>query len=181
VAFDTTFIELLPLPDINVGPADTIVAQGSRLVIGSYLPDFQYAWNTGDTTATILATESGLYAVTVTDASGCTATDQMEVKMVNKSAVWVPNVFSPNFDGHNDYVSIYTDESARRVVTFQIADRWGTIVFRRDNFPPVFETDGWDGLYRGKPAPPGVYAWFAKIEYLDGSHELFEGSVTIVR
>lgn len=181
VAFDTAFIELLPPPDINVGPADTIVAQGSRLVIGSYRPDFQYAWNTGDTTATILATESGLYAVTVTDASGCTATDQMEVKMVNKSAVWVPNVFSPNFDGHNDYVSIYTDESARRVVTFQIADRWGTIVFRRDNFPPVFETDGWDGLYRGKPAPPGVYAWFAKIEYLDGSRELFEGSVTIVR
>jgi hypothetical protein len=69
----------------------------------------------------------------------------------------------------------------RRVVTFQIADRWGTLVFRRDDFLPEQEFDGWDGDYRGEPAPPGVYSWFVEIEYLDGSRELFEGSVTVVR
>jgi gliding motility-associated-like protein len=181
VAFDTVFIEIPPLPEINLGPADTVIVQGSSLTIGSLNPDFQYVWNTGETTATIRATESGDYSVTVTDAAGCTATDQIRVDVTFRGNVFVPNVFSPNLDGYNDYASIFTDESVRRVVTFQIADRWGTLVFRRDDFLPEQEFDGWDGDYRGEPAPPGVYSWFAEIEYLDGSRELLEGSVTVLR
>ena len=121
------------------------------------------------------------HATMFPDTSGCSAVGRIQINVAKKSAVWVPNVFSPNGDGHNDYVSIFADESVREVRTFQIADRWGTLCFRRDHFPPDYATDGWDGVYRGRPAPPGVYSWFAEIEFLDGSRDLFEGSVTIVR
>jgi gliding motility-associated-like protein len=181
VAFDTAFVEIFPPPEINLGPSDTVVVQGKSLVIGSYNPDFQYLWNTGDTTATIHVTESGLYAVTVTDAAGCTAIAQIRVDVTQKGNVFVPNVFSPNDDGYNDYVGIFADNNVRRVITFQIADRWGELVFRRDDFLPTQETDGWDGDYREEPVSPGVFTWFAEIEYSDGGREVFEGSVTVVR
>jgi gliding motility-associated-like protein len=180
-AFDTAAVEVPPLPEVALGSGDTVIVQGSSLVLGTYTPGYRYYWRTGDTTPTIRVTEAGTYAVTVTDPAGCTAIGQIRVEVTYKGNIYIPNVFSPNFDGYNDYASIFTDESVRRVLTFQIADRWGTLVFRRDNFPPAWETDGWDGVYRGEPVPPGVYSWFAQIEYLDGSRELFEGSITVVR
>ncbi len=181
IAADTILIEPALPPQIDLGSGDTLVVQGQAPVIGSADPAFRYLWSTGDTTGLIRVTQAGLYSVTFTDAAGCTGTGQIRVKVVYRGKLWVPNVFSPDFNGYNDYACIFTDESVRRVVTFQVADRWGTLMFRRDDFFPGFETDGWDGVYRNKPAPPGVYGWFAEIEYTDGSRELFEGSVTIVR
>lgn len=181
MAFDTVAIEIPPLPEVNLGTGDTLIVQGSALVLGSGDPGLQYLWSTGDTTAAIRVSEPGVYSVTVTDPAGCTASAQIRVDVVSRGNIYVPNAFSPDFDGHNDYVSIFTDESVRRVVTFQIADRWGTLVFRRDDFLPAQETDGWDGVYKGQPAPPGVYIWFAEIEYLDGKRGVLEGSVTVVR
>jgi len=180
-AFDTVLLAFPPPPVADAGPEDTLIVQGQTATIGVFQPGYRYLWNTGDTTATITVGTAGLYEVTVTDPNGCTAVGKAQVRVAKKSAVWVPNVFSPNGDGRNDYVSIYADESVKQVVTFQIADRWGTLCFRRDHFPPYYPTDGWDGVYRGKPAPPGVYGWFAEIEFLDGSREILEGSVAIVR
>ena len=181
-AFDTAIIEIPPPPEVSLGSGDTVIVQGASVVLGNGSnPGFQYSWNTGETTATIRVSESGIYAVTVTDPAGCSAVGQVRVDVTFKGNIYVPNIFSPDFDGYNDYASIFTDESVRRVVTFQIADRWGSLVFRRDDFPPAWETDGWDGVYRGMPAPPGVYAWFAEIEYLDGAREVFEGSITVFR
>lgn len=181
MAFDTVAIEIPPLPEVNLGAGDTLIVQGSMLVLGTGDPDLQYLWSTGDTTAAIRVSESGVYSVTVTDPAGCTATAQIRVDVVSRGNIYVPNAFSPDFDGHNDYAGIFTDESVRRVVTFQIADRWGTLVFRRDDFLPAQETDGWDGTYRGQPTPPGVYIWFAEVEYPDGKRGLLEGSVTVIR
>ena len=181
VAFDTILIIPPPPPVVDLG-ADTLIAQGHVLTVGpDPAPGYQYIWSTGDTTSSITVTASGMYALTLTDPGGCSAVGSIQVDIVRKGAVWTPNVFSPNFDGYNDYFSIYTDEGVRQVLTFQVADRWGSLCFRRDRFLPNFEPDGWDGVYRGDPAPPGVYSWFAEIEYLDGSREVLEGSVTILR
>lgn len=180
-AFDTAFIQVPPPPEAQIGSGDTVIVQGASVILGNFSPGFQYAWSTGNTTATIRVNTSGIYSVTVTDPAGCTAVARVRVDVTRKGNVFVPNIFSPNLDGYNDYVSIFTDESVRRVLTFQIADRWGTLVFRRDDFAPTWETDGWDGVYRGLPAPPGVYGWFAELEYLDGVRELFEGSITVFR
>jgi gliding motility-associated-like protein len=181
VAFDTLRIEVPPPPEVELGISDTIIIQGSSLLIGSGNAGGQYLWSTGDTTPVIRVSQSGVYSVTVTDAAGCSAVGQVRVQVTRKGNIYVPNAFSPDLDGYNDYVSIFADESVRRVVTFQVADRWGTLVFRRDDFPPLWETEGWDGVYRGQPAPPGVYGWFAEIEYIDGVREVFEGSITVVR
>ncbi len=182
-ARDTFIIQPEMPPTIDLGSATISILEGTTLMLGTADPDLHYQWSTGQMTATIQVTEAGLYAVTVTNAQNCTATDQVEVnvKTKPKSAVWVPNIFSPNDDGNNDYLSIYTDQSVSRVVTFQISDRWGSLCFRRDDFSALPERDGWNGTIRHKDASMGVYAWFAEVEYIDGSHELFEGSITLLR
>lgn len=183
VARDTIFVDAVPPPAISLGASDTIVAQGEILTFGvsGGGPSWTYFWSTGAATPSISVGEAGLYAVTVTDENGCTAVDSLRLEVRRERHVWVPNVFSPDADGYNDYVSIYSNESVRRVVTFQIADRWGTLVFRRDDFLTNYLDNGWDGNYRGRPAPPAVYLWFAEVEFLEGDRAMLEGSVTIVR
>ena len=70
--------------NICVGSSTTI----SATVTGGVAP-FDYAWSTGDNTASISVTPSSddFYDVTVTDANGCTATDQTGVFVVSVDAV----------------------------------------------------------------------------------------------
>ncbi len=180
---DTFVVQPTTVPTIELGPAEITITQGMNVVLGVANSAMLYTWSTGASTATITVQAAGLYAVTVTNAYGCTATDQVliSVEAKTKTAVWVPNIFSPNDDGVNDFLTVYANEGIRRVVTFQINDRWGDLCFRHDNFPPLTDQDGWDGDVGHKPAPMGVYVWFAEVEYLDGTRELFDGSVTLLR
>ncbi len=179
---DSIFASVGMAPIIDLGPSDTLVLAGTVLSIGGGTgPGWQYLWSDGSTGSTLLADAAGFYSVTVTDASGCTASDAISLRFIQKNAVWVPNVFSPNLDGVNDYFGIYTDNSVREVITFQVYDRWGELCFRRDHFVPFEERDGWDGVYRGKRMKPGVLVWLAEVEYLNGEKGRFKGNVTLLR
>lgn len=181
---DTAYLYVdTPLPPaIELGPADTLLAADGVLSIGDGgKPGWKYRWSTGATTPRITVTGAGLYAVTITDANGCTASDFIRVLADEKGQVWAPNVFSPNFDGFNDIFNIYHDDQVQRIVSLQIYDRWGALCFRRDGFLTLNENEGWNGEYRGKAAAEGVYTWFARVEFSGGRQELFKGDVTIVR
>jgi len=183
LARDTFVIEPLVPPTIDLGPATVLLLEGNILTLGPADPSLDYQWSSGETSSTIQVTEAGLYAVTITDANQCTATDAVAVEIFvkPKTAIWVPNVFSPNDDGDNDYLPIYADQSVLRIITFQIADRWGSLCFRRDNFLTLRERDGWAGMVGKEVASVGVYTWFAQVEYLDGSRQLLEGNITLLR
>lgn len=95
--------------------------------------------------------------------------------------VFIPNVFSPDDDGLNDFFTLFTNEDGREIRHLNIYDRWGDHVFERHHFVPNDERLGWDGTFRGKPVPPGVFAWWAEVEFVDGRVLWFEGDVTVVR
>ena len=67
------------------------------------------------------------------------------------------------------------------VRSFAVFDRWGTLVFSAEDFDINLLTIGWDGSYRGKRSPTGVYAWKAEVEFLDGSERLASGQTTLLR
>ncbi|MFN0036621.1 MAG: T9SS type B sorting domain-containing protein [Saprospiraceae bacterium] len=181
VARDTVFVSVGQIPNIELGPSDTLLLEGNTLTFGGGNATWRYLWSTGSTNSTITVTEAGDYAVTVTDPSGCAATDAIRVELKGPKNVYVPNVFSPNDDGFNDWVTVFAGRSVRQVQWFQIYDRWGGLAFRRNSFLPNQETLGWDGFWRGKLAPMDVYTWCALVEYLDGSEEFFKGDLTLVR
>lgn len=60
--------------------ADTLMCEGDTLLLDATIPGATYLWSTGATTATINATTVAVYSVTVTDPSGCTATDDIFVQ-----------------------------------------------------------------------------------------------------
>jgi gliding motility-associated-like protein len=94
---------------------------------------------------------------------------------VERKELMIPNAFSPNGDGQNDYfkISNITDE---KLIDFKVFNRWGTILFRTSD-----PRQGWDGNYKGQPQPFGVYGYVIRIAYADGYVETYKGTVTLIK
>ncbi len=118
--------------------------------------------------------ETTTYTVTGTTIEGCTATDEVTVSVVSDRAVFVANVFTPNYDGTNDQLMV--QGKGISTIDFTIFDRNGSQLFRS-----VDMATGWDGTYRGKAANSGVYVWFLKVNYYDGATDELRGNVTLIR
>lgn len=121
------------------------------------------------------------YTVVATDANGCTATSEVSITVTKVRRIYVPNAFSPNNDGINDQLTVFAGGQVSNIRVFQIFNRWGGHVYERFNFSPNDNALGWDGRFKGKEMNPGVFVWFAEVEFLDGHVEIFEGDVTLVR
>lgn len=130
-------------------------------------------------TVTPIATSS--YSVTVVDGLGCSASDQLTVVVKKDFHVYIPNVFSPDDNGLNDVFMIFSGPQVVSIREFQVFDRWGEPVYTYFNFPPNDPIYGWDGTYRDKIMDTAVFAYYAIIEYVDGSTELVKGDVLLVR
>ncbi len=90
-------------------------------------------------------------------------------------------MFEPNGDGTNDVFAIFSNEDVTNIPSLQIYDRWGSLVFRRENFAPNDERFGWDGTWGNKDALPGVYGWWTEIAFRDGIKKVYSGNVMLVR
>ena len=126
--------------------------------------------------------ENSYYYLKVWDEFGCTVEDKISVKVDQTRRVFVPNAFSPNGDGVNDFFTIYVRTGAvRSIRNFQVFSRWGEKVFSREEFQPNNDQLGWNGTLDGRYTPPGVFAWKAEIEFVDGRVEVMSGDVMVVR
>lgn len=121
------------------------------------------------------------YQVVVVDTNGCSASDEIFVRVKKDRDVFIPSAFSPNGDSNNDRFGIFTGENAIQIKRFSVFDRWGDIVFDRDNFAPNDPSNSWDGTFRGQNVNPGVYIYMAEIEFIDGKVILYKGDVTVVK
>lgn len=123
---------------------------------------------------------TGMYEVEVTDANGCSSSDRIQVRVERIFKHFVPEAFSPNEDGINERLTVYTEWTAV-VRNFQVFDRWGSLVFSANDFSPNDEMAGWDGRRNGLLVPPGVYVWHSEIEYNDGTRKVFSGSTALMQ
>ncbi|TNE64498.1 MAG: hypothetical protein EP344_03685 [Bacteroidetes bacterium] len=117
-------------------------------------------------------------AITVRNTNGCIARDMVPVQ-VEKTNLYFPNVFSPGSTQDN-YFTLFAGEGVSRVVSLQVFDRTGNMVYEGRDFLPNDPLQGWNGKWRGRRAPDGVYPWVALIEFLDGSRQRFSGNVTLI-
>ncbi len=114
------------------------------------------------------------YTVTISDGSGCTAERQVTITVLHKNAVFVPNSFSPNGDGRNDYLFVRGNNLFG--VRLLVFDRWGEKVFESTN-----QAIGWDGTYKGEELDPGVFTWVVTVSYENNDSVTETGTVTLVR
>ena len=88
--------------------------------------------------------------------------------------VFVPNVFTPNGDGKNELLLVYGNYI--RKLEMRIFNQWGQQV--------ELITDpkkGWDGRFKGKPQPVGVYVYSLQAEMTDGRTINLKGNITLLR
>ena len=126
-----------------------------------------------------------LVTIQITDADSCVYSLETfievipDVPMVTDN-IYVPNVFSPNGDGINDFWKISSRMDNTFVKELTIYDRWGNMLFYKSAF--VLNTfDGWDGTFKGKALNPNVFVYFASLTLGDGKEVVVKGDVMLVR
>ena len=126
-------------------------------------------------------TNNTTYNITVVNDAGCEASDSVSIFVNKIRPIYIPNAFSPNFDGNNDYFTLYGNVAAERIVELRIFNRWGAQVYEGRNLPLGVASSGWDGMFKGKVAQTGVYAFYAIVRFIDGVEILYEGDVSLLK
>lgn len=152
--------------------------QGQVQLSANGAPGLQYLWlNRNDTTKAITVAQAGAYTVQVTDPLGCTATGLARVLDQCEPRVNVPSAFTPNNDGVNDVLQVFT-----AYVTdyeFRIYNRWGEVIFATSN-----PEQKWDGTYKGTTYPPMLYPYivvFKSESFPERGQSTKRGSVLLIR
>ncbi|MBS1581438.1 MAG: gliding motility-associated C-terminal domain-containing protein, partial [Bacteroidetes bacterium] len=92
---------------------------------------YTYSWSTGAATATINGLAAGAYAVTITDANGCTVTYAFVLD--GPMDIAMPTGFTPNGDGQNDAFVVRGIEGYPNN-QLTVFNRWGNVVFDQLNY-----------------------------------------------
>jgi len=140
-------------------------------------PNQILTWSTGEKAPfiTINANETGRYWASA-ETMGCSSVDSVWVK--RDCYLNIPNSFSPNGDGRNDYFLPRQLLSSGLIgFSMKIMNRWGELIFQTD------KTDGrgWDGKLGGNLQPIGAYVYQIDAVWSNGFSNSFRGNVTLVR
>lgn len=115
------------------------------------------------------------YRVTAKTASGCEASDNVTVEIYRSADIIVPNAFTPNGDGRNDYARPLP-RGIKEITNFIIYSRWGGIVYR---FTPG--SNGWDGRLNGVLQSSATFAWMAEGIDFQGTKIKRYGTIILIR
>ena len=114
-----------------------------------------------------------------TSKEGCMDTTLYKFIMVDsESYIKIPNIFTPNADGHNDYFQVY----AKSIKAFKavVMNRWGKVLFEWTDWTTL--DAGWDGKIAGDNAAPGVYYYIIRWKGMYDEEETLEkGTFELVR
>jgi gliding motility-associated-like protein len=152
--------------------------QGTTTLSASGATSLSYLWlNRNDTTKTITVQRAGDYTIRVTDPLGCTATGIARVLNLCEPRLNVPDAFTPNNDGTNDVLQVFTAYITD--YEFRIYNRWGEVIFSSTN-----PEQKWDGTYKGAIYPSMIYPYVViyKSEFFPERDRVIKrGSVLLIR
>jgi len=176
---DTIYV--YALPKVNLGSDSGLCLHGAPIILRNRnsLPAgiYRNLWSTGDTTDVLKVVHQGLYSLTVSsEPLNCSTTESVQI---NKDCyIDIPNAFTPNGDGENDYF-LPRQLLSKNLTKFhmQVFNRWGVLVFE------TTKTDGrgWDGKFNGVAQPEGVYVYLIDAETNGSYQEHYQGNVTLLR
>jgi hypothetical protein len=147
----TAQVTVNALPMVNLG-ADILLPQGQETTLDASAPGLTYQWSTGATTATIVVNSMGVYAVTVTNVAGCTASSSVAVTITVSTSDLNERInlsISPN--PTSGLLQITCSGSATTSV--QVMDYLGRSVAQDNTFLP----DGSTRVLDIGHLPPGAY------------------------
>ncbi len=150
---------------------DALNGEISLTLSGGTSP-YTYEWDNGGSNNTISNLSPGNYSVDILDYHNCLKQQDFTLSYINEMCFRVPDIITPNNDGHNDTWKIAGLE-LYPLVEVEIYDRWGKRVFYSRGYG-----EEWDGTSGGKELPMESYHYIINLK--NGSAPLI-GNVTIVR
>ncbi|HVX51432.1 MAG TPA: PKD domain-containing protein [Chitinophagaceae bacterium] len=183
-------VRVFPVPSVSFKDTGVTLMQGDKYTMSSvYSPDvLRWLWAPPDglscnncSQPVASPKQTTTYTETVFNQYGCSASANYTITVLcNQKSLFVPNTFSPNGDGVNDYFyprgpGLYNIKSMR------IFNRWGQLVFNRINIKANDILNGWDGKYKGKIQPSDVYVYTIEVICDNGTVLATHGNVTLLR
>ena len=187
----TILIGVGNVPTVNAG-ADRNIAAGTPIQLSASVTGNDvnaYLWSPATGLSCIdcpnpnfTADNNITYKVTVQTTYGCSASDEVRIVVFcGKGQLYIPNAFSPNNDGLNDrfYIKGYGIASIKRMMIF---NRYGQMVFEKQNVPVNDRSQGWDGTYKGVPAgETAAYVYVLDVICNDGQEFSYKGTIMLVK
>ena len=188
---DTAFIPIAVygIPTVEAGPDKTInVGQTVDLIPVISTDVIDVMWTpTGSIfrniypAVTVKPRETTTYTVTVKNAGGCTARDNVTVYVIcNGANVFIPNTFSPNGDGAND-IFYPRGTGLFNIKTARVFNRWGEVVYEKSGFLPNDASAGWDGTYKGKKLGVDIYVYVIEILCDNNTLLVYKGNIALIK
>ena len=104
----------------------------------------------------------------------CYEQDSILIDLGCELQLFIPNVFTPNNDEHNENFVI----KAVNLLTFemQIFNKWGELIFQSNDINNL-----WDGYFKGRVVPTGVYSYVVNVYGKDGQAVNKQGTISVIR
>jgi len=184
----TITVTTAPPPVATATGSTTISLGSSTQLIATGGPSYNWTPSSGLSCTTCAnpsasPTDTTTYCVVITDQYGCKDSACVTVNVfdecppLNKEAS-IPNVFTPNEDGMNDY--FYIGEWNNECTTnffMEIYDRWGIKMFETKS-SNVF----WDGkTTAGVNVVEGVYYYIIKVKRVRGEEKMYQGTISVIK
>lgn len=176
----------LPTADFTMDPLTTSLFDPKiNFYDQSYSNIVSWDWDFGGTGVSnqqnpeyIFPSDTGTYLITltVTNANGCVGSTTGELTILGEFGIYVPNAFTPDGNGDNDIFGPKGFGISESGYLFRIFDRWGGVIFSSNDM-----NRGWNGTYKGKLVPTGVYVWRVDFTDVNGKKHDQTGKVSILR
>lgn len=189
---DTGYVKLsvFPIPQFNITDHVITLAAGSTATIGTTSsPDItHWKWypardlNCADCPAPVVTAKDNItYRAEAWNDGGCATTDKVTISVIcNDGNVFIPNTFSPNNDGMND-VFYVRGKGINSVKSMKIFNRWGELVFEKNEFNANDINAGWNGTYKNTNLTPDVYVYIVDVVCSNNTVFTLKGNVTLIR
>ncbi len=116
------------------------------------------------------------YLVVAND-EGCLDTFYRDIEIIPLPiTVNLPGAFTPGESTNNTVKVQGLGKHFKELVSFQIFNRWGEVVFETTN-----ANDEWDGTYNGQPQPMDTYVYVARVRDFDDQLLVFKGYISLIR
>ena len=113
----------------------------------------------------------------VQDSNGCRDTIVKLIQVQSEYTFYVPNAFTPNQDGLNDFFNVHGTGFDFNTFHLSIYTRWGELIFTSNDI-----NNGWDGKKKGEHqlCPIGTYVWHVSFTTIEGEKKVYTGLVTLI-
>lgn len=177
-----------PAPTVTIQASANNVYEGTTIIFRAVPANagiiLNYQWRVNDI---IVGTNSNVYTsnkLKNNDVVTCVITSNIacstpvtsaaiKMKLLPSLILNIPNTFTPNGDGVNDYWDITAELASYPDCLVSIYNRSGSLVYQSRGY-----NKAWDGNYNGQALPTTTY--YYTIE-LSGTNKPLSGSVTIIR